>query len=714
MTFLNASLLGWIVPLVGVPWIIHLLNKRFPKTFRFPTVAHIKKSLAQRSRLFRLRHLILALVRTLAVALLVLMFLKPMREMFGSHAHRNGPRRVVLLFDHSLSMEARDGGVSARKRGVIEAEKIINTLAPDDTLDAVAVERNPSLCFPDLTTSQGEVLGFLYNLTPGSGSADFSKAVASAADLLGKEGAGNREVYVLSDFQRTGWATVDLTPLPEGVRVFFVNVAPDARQNHAIIGARFEPGAALAGGAAKVETTVGNYADAPFEGKLEARVDGKIGYETMVAVAPWMTATVALSMPLGGEGVHSLELRLPEDDLPQDDHYYLTASVAEKETVAVVSDEPGGEKHAAFFLSKALDPYEGKGGTVRVRHLTSPQITGAELAATKKIFLTSLDLLPEPSCALLARFVHDGGSIVYFLDGKSDAENLAALDKAGGGSLAPLRLESRQNFNAKSAAARQKARDAVNTGQTIPGGMLQILRGDFKSKYLRLFRGAHRGDLALMEFYDFYRATPTGHGSALLTYSDGSPALGMAGEGLGTLLACNFSVNELSSNMARQRAFPAWVQDLVKTLGSEGDDPEKGNEVGDTIQAEVWKTDMPGNSVLSPAGQPVRTDRELDVNRYRLSFAATDPGVYRLAEAGSPYAWAVNCPPDESDLRAVDTDLLRQRVSGGAGAANFVEGTRDYELLNKGRPLFQYFALGLLALLALELGLFKLFKRLAA
>ena len=217
-----------------------------------------------------------------------------------------------------------------------------------------------------------------------------------------------------------------------------------------------------------------------------------------------------------------------------------------------------------------------------------------------------------------------------------------------------------------------------------------------------------------MEFYDFYRATPTGHGSTLLTYSDGSPAMAAAGEGLGTLLVCNFSVNELSSNMARQRAFPAWIQDLVKTVGNDDADPEKGNEVGDTIQAEVWKTEMPGNSVLAPSGPPVRTDRELDGTRYRLAVGAAEPGVYRLAEGGAPTAWAVNCPPDESDLRAVDVDLLRARVRGGAPNANFVEGQRDYELLSKGRPLFQYFALGLLALLAVELGLFKLFKRLAA
>ena len=186
----------------------------------------------------------------------------------------------------------------------------------------------------------------------------------------------------------------------------------------------------------------------------------------------------------------------------------------------------------------------------------------------------------------------------------------------------------------------------------------------------------------------------------------------MSNAGLGTLLLANFSVNELASNMARQNAFPAWIQDLVKTLGGE-ENAEKTHEVGEEIQADVWRAEMPDNSVRAPSGQAVRTDRELDVNRYRVSFAAREQGIYKLTEGASPYAWAVNCPPEESDLRSIDPEALEQRLGRGQ-QAHFLDGQKAYESLQTGQPLFQFFALGMLTLLAAELALSSLFKRLAA
>ena len=51
--------------------------------------------------------------------------------------------------------------------------------------------------------------------------------------------------------------------------------------------------------------------------------------------------------------------------------------------------------------------------------------------------------------------------------------------------------------------------------QVARGGQ-QIRRGDFRSPYLALFRGAQRHNLGLLEFYDFYYASPTGAGRVLL------------------------------------------------------------------------------------------------------------------------------------------------------------------------------------------------------
>ncbi len=398
-----------------------------------------------------------------------------------------------------------------------------------------------------------------------------------------------------------------------------------------------------------------------------------------------------MPVQLGAPGLHTLEVRLPEDELPLDDRYFLSTVAADQEEVLIVTDEIGGQQQSAgFFLSKALNPFEGKGGTLRPRPIPSSALAPARLATTRKVFLTTLDRLTPEACKLLAKFVSGGGSLVYFCDGKFDAENLRLLDGAGQGELAPLQLTQRQ--------------EAAN----LATGAQQILSGDFKSKYLRLFRGSQRQSLALMEFYEYYHARPAKEGSVLLTYADGSPALAASHPALGTFLLCNFSVNELASNMARQRAFPAWMQDLVKALDSE-ETPEKPLEAGEEVHADVWQTEMKGNAVLAPDGRAIRTSRELDGNRYHVSFVAEQPGIYRLEEAGAPYAFAVNAPAEEADLRSVDLDLLRQRA-GGNERAHFVEGQSDFIALNAGQPLFHFFIFAVLGMLSAEL-LAQLFFR---
>ena len=48
-----------------------------------------------------------------------------------------------------------------------------------------------------------------------------------------------------------------------------------------------------------------------------------------------------------------------------------------------------------------------------------------------------------------------------------------------------------------------------------------------------------------------------------------TPAMASLNHGLGTMIFLNFSVSEFSSNLARQRIFPAWMQEIVKNLTSD-------------------------------------------------------------------------------------------------------------------------------------------------
>ena len=60
-----------------IPYLVHLLTKRTPRTLVFPTIQFLKRAKANQSAFFRLRDAILLFVRTAFVLLLLLAFLKP-------------------------------------------------------------------------------------------------------------------------------------------------------------------------------------------------------------------------------------------------------------------------------------------------------------------------------------------------------------------------------------------------------------------------------------------------------------------------------------------------------------------------------------------------------------------------------------------------------------------------------------------------------------
>jgi hypothetical protein len=180
--------------------------------------------------------------------------------------------------------------------------------------------------------------------------------------------------------------------------------------------------------------------------------------------------------------------------------------------------------------------------------------------------------------------------------------------------------------------------------------------------------------------------------------------------GLGTVLLLNFSANELSSNLARQRIFPAWIQDLVKAIATEEPTPN-AYVIGEPLQTEIWKSELQ-EDFKNPAGQAVTVKREPQGERFTVSFTPDQLGFYTMGTVPPRYAFAVNASSDESDLRAVDKNMLPSALpEKQQGQAHFVAGVEDYEEARQGRPLFHYFIFAAVGLLVLESGFQLLLRR---
>jgi hypothetical protein len=127
----------------------------------------------------------------------------------------------------------------------------------------------------------------------------------------------------------------------------------------------------------------------------------------------------------------------------------------------------------------------------------------------------------------------------------------------------------------------------------------------------------------------------------------------------------------------------------------------------------VWKSEIEKAPLRKPSGEPLEVKTEPLGERVGISFVPDELGFY-LMRAGKPlHAYAVNPPPDESDLRPIDRALLPEQLDEKGQQGFFVAGQEDFEDLILGRPIFHWFILAAVGMLVVELA-FQFFLQRAA
>lgn len=270
---------------LGIPILVHLVRNDKSDRVRFSSLMFLLRIPKQTIRQRILRNPLLMALRLLLLALLVLAFARPyLQEASDAVVTGDDGRGVVFLVDNSYSMSYGTNLQRARA----EVGDRIDSLTPDDRAavvtfsDRAQVLGTPSNDFP-------EIRAMVSTIEPTTNATAFYEAFVMADRVLAGFQGMNRELVVISDFQRNGWNRSSRESVIDGdVEVELVDLGVENPSN---VG--FE--------SVNVDATVFTRT---YEGQMLARLNN---YDL---VSP---ATVDVSLEINGRTVETREVTIDEE-----------------------------------------------------------------------------------------------------------------------------------------------------------------------------------------------------------------------------------------------------------------------------------------------------------------------------------------------------------------------------------------------------------------
>ena len=217
MSFLFQSLLTIGLPLVALPLVIHLINLRRHKQVNWAAMDFLLESQKRNKKWIMLRQLLLLLLRTSAIALVVLMLAGPILMSAWGSLLGSGETHHIVLVDDSFSMADRWQDDSAWD----EAKHAVSQILQQATSNA-GIQKITLLRFSDAQDlSAGKELPFASRMldrrvleeidsylesVPASETAVGPIEAFQAALAFPEGNSGeSRILYVISDFRTRQW-----------------------------------------------------------------------------------------------------------------------------------------------------------------------------------------------------------------------------------------------------------------------------------------------------------------------------------------------------------------------------------------------------------------------------------------------------------------------------------------------------------------------------
>lgn len=672
MNFLNPLVLFGLGA-AAIPILIHLFTRRRPREVKFSSLDFLSEVHQSEIRRLKIKQWVLLALRTLAIAALAMAMARPAVR---SGAGAGASSTLVVLVDVSGSMGAigADGrALTATARRAID--DLLATLGPSDELLLVPYDRVPHPVSERPLGDAGRLRAAASALAPSAHITNHGAALELAARALREARSLNRELFWISDFQRSGFASPGVATAftaPEDPwaqsRIYLLPMSPRSRANAALTSASLAPaenGVSLSVRAEGFGVTTGDFAVEAREVGASGASGASLRLGSGFVSLPARGAAATL-MPLSRTPLAGGEALLSDDALALDNRRVFAAGRAGALRILLREDGP------ASALQMALQA-GGDASGLDVRVVDAASLT-TQTGDADAIVIGDLARLGPAELQAVLDYHRGGGALLLAPGEHADLAwwNTALLRETGVGVLGEL--ESAAGGAAWRLRVEAAGHPALEGFAARPGEPLTAAR------FVRI------------------RSLQPAAGTRVLAQFDRAHAALLEAP---RVIVLNTPLDPGSSDFATSGAFLPLVHQAARVLA-------RGTAAASLSPGDVWRAPAGTGEwrMTGEDGREVAVSLTGGAGAARLTSAPLEtPGLYRVWQGRQlRSSFAVNPDPRESDLASIsERELLAGFPAGRAtvlrAGDQFAGRVREARY---GRELWPLFILIALLLLAAE------------
>ncbi len=615
---------------LAIPVLLHLTQREKKQIVHFPSLMFVRRIPYQSVRRRKIQHWLLLAIRLTALALIIAAFARPLwRRDAGGFVPGTGAREVVVLLDASYSMGIGDRFERARAA----AADAFSGLGAQDRGTVVVFGSGADIVLR--SSNERERLVAAVNAAKvTAGSTRYAPALKVAGSILAESQLPQREVVLVSDFQRGGWRGDEGAKLPVGSTLRPVSVdAPLTRANVSVTAVSM------------ARTTFADQERVAVTAALLNRSEMAVPATTVkleLGGIPVGTQTVALDPNAGGSvtfepvTISGRNMRgtvtLGADALAADNLFHFVLSPAEPVQVILVDR---GSAATGPYLLQAMNIGEAPKFNVVTRQADG--ISDDDLRRASLVILSDV-VVQSAVGRRLARFVEGGGGLFVAAGPRALwPGDVALLPASFGASVDRSRGE----------AARM---GAIEFGHPV----------------FDPFRAARSGDFSTIHLYGYRSVSPVAEAEVIARFDGGAAAMLERRHGSGRVLLWASTLDPSWTDLPLKPVFLPFLQQSARHLVAYRE-PQPWVTVGQVLDAGEGRSSQPSSSrvLLTPGGQRVSIDDE----EGRVA-ELDEQGFYEIREAGGDVrVVAANVDPAEADLTPLDPKDIVAAASPDTAAA---------------------------------------------